>query len=148
MVSFPTSLLSRLMPVLPKAHCQPKLWWPGAWEGGGGTEAQLGYMVQPLYPPPPPTPSSPCITPSLHLSPIGLRVLRARKGRKGLIGRSECPGYTDSMDFGPPWLEQGGGGGYGGAARKHDVTRCIAPYHPPPARLESPPSLPLTPSGL
>ena len=102
LVSFPTGLLARLMPVSPKAHCQLKLWWTGAWEGGGSTEAQLGYMMQPLYPPPPPTPSSPCITPSLHLSPIGLRVLRARKGRKGLIGRSECPGYTDSMDFGPP----------------------------------------------
>ena len=84
LVSFPTGIVSRLMPI-GNPSC-------GAWSmgRGGGTEA-LGYMV----------PLVPALTTHVKLAlyhsqpaPLPHRATSAKgwEGKKGLIERSDCPG--------------------------------------------------------
>ena len=66
MVRLPTGLMARLMPELPKAHCQLMLRWTGG--GAGGYEAQLGYVAQLPYRSPHSRHARP-VTPSARTSP-------------------------------------------------------------------------------
>ena len=92
MVSLPTGLLARLMPELPKAHCQLMLWWTG---GGGGRVRGAARMRGAT---PVPAPSTP-VTPALHplqpaLLPNRAPSAKGQEGKKGLIGRPEGPGNS------------------------------------------------------